>query len=304
MGAKNSKKTYIDRNSSSSVFEESLKSSMDKNNPSPKIQLRDELIKELKQVVTLPIENDCVDSPEIIFEKKEEPEIKNIFEEGEDDDYRDFLNKFFPEDEFDIKQSKTFEPKLVMPKTPRLLPKDLDMRFIKPFRLEGKSFGIVSKENTKTNHILSSFDMDFIDSKSCNDKAEEGIEEFLLQNYYTEKTTPNQEDLLELLNCRKKMFKFRNSIDYKYCNEYENILNCDDIIENIYENEEKNNHKKKKSIWKKYIQQQIKEEQRKTFDKTEDKEKDDDDDLFFLGVLEKAHKDRKRAKSFRSVQIK
>jgi hypothetical protein len=303
MGAKNSKNTYIDRNSSSSVFEESLKSSMDKNNPSPKIQLRDELINELKQVVTLPIENDCVDSPEIIFEKKEEPEIKNIFEEGEDDDYRDFLNKFFPEDEFDIKQSKTFEPKLVMPKTPRLLPKDLDMRFIKPFRLEGKSFGIVSKENKKTNHILSSFDMDFIDSKSCNDKAEEGIEEFLLQNYYTEKTTPNQEDLLELINCRKKMFKFRNSIDYKYCHEYENILNYDNIIENIYEDEE-NNHKPKKSFYKKYIQQQMKEEQRKASNKTDDKEKSDDDDLFFLGVLEKAHKDRKRAKSFRSVQIK
>ena len=171
------------------------------------------------------------------------------------------------------------------------------MEFIKPFRLEGKSFGIISKENKKSNPILSSFQKDFMDNKSCNDKAQENIEEYLLQNCYTEKTTPNQEDLLELLNCRKKMFKFRNSIDYKYNYEYENILNCDDIIENIQQDEEKN-PKKKKSYWNKYIQLQLKEEKRKSYNKTEEKEK------FFLGVLEKAHKDRKRAKSFRSVQIK
>ena len=177
------------------------------------------------------------------------------------------------------------------------------MRFIKPFRLEGKSFGIISKENKKSNPILSSFQKDFMDNKSCNDKAQENIEEYLLQNCYTEKTTPNQEDLLELLNCRKKMFKFRNSIDYKYNYEYENILNCDDIIENIQQDEEKN-PKKKKSYWNKYIQLQLKEEKRKSYNKTKEKENEDDEDLFFLGVLEKAHKDRKRAKSFRSVQIK
>ena len=82
-------------------------------------------------------------------------------------------------------------------------------------------------------------------------------------------------------------------------------INCDDIIENIQQDEEKN-PKKKKSYWNKYIQLQLKEEKRKSYNKTEEKEKekDDDEDLFFLGVLEKAHKDRKRAKSFRSVQIK
>ena len=99
------------------------------------------------------------------------------------------------------------------------------------------------------------------------------------------------------------MFKFRNSIDYKYCHEYENILNCDDIIEKIQDDEE-SNHKKKKSYWNKYIQQQIKEERRKSYNKSDDKEKDEDDDLFFLGVLKKAHNDRKRAKRFKSVQIK
>ena len=311
MGAKHSKKTYDDRNSSSSVFEESLKSTSDKNNTSPKIQLKDQLINELKQEVNLPMENETesVDSPEIIFEKKEESKIRNFFEEDEADENGEFLNKFFPEDLFNVKRSKTCNPSQtipVLPETPRLprfLPNDLDMEVIKPFRLEGKSFGIISKENKKSNPILSSFQKDFMDNKSCNDKAQENIEEYLLQNCYTEKTTPNQEDLLELLNCRKKMFKFRNSIDYKYNYEYENILNCDDIIENIQQDEEKN-PKKKKSYWNKYIQLQLKEEKRKSYNKTEEKEKDDDEDLFFLGVLEKAHKDRKRAKSFRSVQIK
>ena len=311
MGAKHSKKTYDDRNSSSSVFEESLKSTSDKNNTSPKIQLKDQLINELKQEVNLPMENETesVDSPEIIFEKKEESKIRNFFEEDEEDENGEFLNKFFPEDLFNVKRSKTCNPSQtipVLPETPRLprfLPNDLDMEFIKPFRLEGKSFGIISKENKKSNPILSSFQKDFMDNKSCNDKAQENIEEYLLQNCYTEKTTPNQEDLLELLNCRKKMFKFRNSIDYKYNYEYENILNCDDIIENIQQDEEKN-PKKKKSYWNKYIQLQLKEEKRQSYNKTEEKEKDDDEDLFFLGVLEKAHKDRKRAKSFRSVQIK
>ena len=313
MGAKHSKKTYDDRKSSSSVFEESLKSNTDKNNTSPKIQIKDQLINELKQEVNLPLENenDSVDSPEIIFEKKEESKIKNLFEDDEADENGEFLNKFFPEDFFNVKRSKTCDPrpvKPVLPETPRLprfFPNDLDMRSIKPFRLEGKSFGIISKDNKKSNPILSSFEKDFMDNKSCNDKAQENIEEYLLQNYYTEKTTPNQEDLLELLNCRKKMFKFRNSIDYKYYYEYENILNCDDIIENIQQDEEKS-PKKKKSYWNKYIQLQLKEEKRKSYNKTEEKEKekDDDEDLFFLGVLEKAHKDRKRAKSFRSVQIK
>ena len=85
MGAKHSKKTYDDRNSSSSVFEESLKSTSDKNNTSPKIQLKDQLINELKQEVNLPMENETesVDSPEIIFEKKEESKIRNFFEEDE-----------------------------------------------------------------------------------------------------------------------------------------------------------------------------------------------------------------------------
>ena len=311
MGGKHSKKTYDDRKSSSSVFEESLKPNPDKNNTSPKIQIKDQLINELKQEVNLPLENEnnSVDSPEIIFEKKEESKIKNLFEDDEADENGEFLNKFFPEDFFNVKRSKTCDPrpvKPVLPETPRLprfFPNDLDMRSIKPFRLEGKSFGIISKDNKKSNPILSSFEKDFMDNKSCNDKAQENIEEYLLQNYYTEKTTPNQEDLLELLNCRKKMFKFRNSIDYKYYYEYENILNCDDIIENIQQDEEKS-PKKKKSYWNKYIQLQLKEEKRKSYNKTKEKEKDDDEDLFFLGVLEKAHKDRKRAKSFRSVQIK
>ena len=97
MGVKHSKKIVLDRNSSSSVFEESLKANSDKNNNSPKINLRAQLINELKQEVNLPIENDdCENSPEIIFEKNEISKIKTFFEEDDNvDDNGEFLNKFF-----------------------------------------------------------------------------------------------------------------------------------------------------------------------------------------------------------------
>jgi hypothetical protein len=194
--------------------------------------------------------------------------------------------------------------------------------------LSSKSFGIIPKKNHIPNKIILDFQKDIIDCKSCNDKEDEIIEEYLLSSADTEKTTPNPEDLQDLINCRKKMIKFRNSINYRPCYEYENILNCDYIIDNIQE-DKKINHKKKKSHWNKYIQDQLKKEKNKYYEhnkrlnsepfpelninynnfskvnedekieeKVENKDSDDDDNnLFILGIIQRAAKERKRTKS-------
>ena len=188
--------------------------------------------------------------------------------------------------------------------------------------MSSKSFGIIPKKNHIPNKIILDFQKNIIDCKSCNDKEDEIIEEYLLSSADTEKTTPNPEDLQDLINCRKKMIKFRNSINYRPCYEYENILNCDYIIDNIQE-DKKINHKKKKSHWNKYIKDQLDKEKNKNYfvhdkrlysepfpdvdincdnfncdeDKEDEKESDNDEGLFILGVIERAAKERKRPKS-------
>ena len=113
-----------------------------------------------------------------------------------------------------------------------------------PFKLSMKSYGISPKWNQKPNKILLDFQKDIIDSNSCNDQ-EELLDEYNLTFADTEeRSTPNPEDLLELLKCRKKMIKFRNSINDKPYNEYENILNSEDIIGDIQKGKKKH-HKKR-----------------------------------------------------------
>ena len=262
MGAKNCKNKDLENKSNSSLYEKSLSSKLSKKNKTSKKNIREEIINELKEEVELPIENEDTESPEVIFEKKEHLKIKNILENN-DDDY--CLNKFFPEDLFDIKRSKSFVPKPVILETPRLHSKASDNFILSPFKLSIKSYGIVPKWNQKPNKILLDFQKDKIDCKSCNDKEEDILEEFILYNSETEKTTPNLEDLQDLLNCRKKMIKFRNSINYFPCYEYENILNSEEIINDIQKddndiNEHNYHHHKKKSFWYKHIKNQLKEE--------------------------------------------
>ncbi len=330
MGAKNSKKKDLDKISNSSLYEHSLNSKSEKITESPKGQYREELIKELKEEVILPVENEYTESPEIIFQSKEELKIKDFFENKLDEDDNDYLNKFFPEDLFNIKRSKTFVPKPVILKAPRLHSKASDNLYITPFKLSSKSYGIVPKWNEKPNPILSEFQKDQIDCKSCNDK-DELLEEFLLYAD-TEKTTPNVEDLQDLINCRKKMIKFRNSINDKPYNEYENILNSEDIFGDIQKGKKK--HHKKKSFWNKHIKFQLNKEKSKSIthnkrstsvqfpdinldndkpvfnqgndddsedkkdeDKEDKKEDDKDEGLFILGIIESAAKDRKRTRS-------
>ena len=335
MGAKNSKKNISQDNLSiSSVFEKPLSSNSDKNQDLPKINIIDDNFKEIRDEIKLPIENEFTESPEIIFEPKQELKIKNFFEDNDNDIYDDnddYLNKFFPEDLFNMKRSKTYAPKPLILETPRLHSKASENLYMSPFQLSKKSFGIVPKFNQKPNKIYLDFPKDKIDCKSCNDK-EELLEEYFLYYSETEKTTPNLEDLQDLLNCRKKMIKFRNSINYKHYHEYENILNCDDIFEDIQDNNENVHHSKKKSFWQKHIKYQLNKDKDKDKnlihnqrlnsepfpmikmnfnknnfnndiedEKEDDKEKDDDEDedegLFILGVIERAAKERKRTKS-------
>ena len=341
MGAKNSKKNISQDNLSiSSVFEKPLSSNSDKNQDLPKINIIDDNFKEIRDEIKLPIENEFTESPEIIFEPKQELKIKNFFEDNDNDIYDDnddYLNKFFPEDLFNMKRSKTYAPKPLILETPRLHSKASENLYMSPFQLSKKSFGIVPKFNQKPNIIYLDFPKDKIDCKSCNDK-EELLEEYFLYYSETEKTTPNLEDLQDLLNCRKKMIKFRNSINYKHYHEYENILNCEDLFEDIQENEGNYHHNsKKKSFFKKHIKSQLnkdknivhnkrlytepeivididygknndsedekedeKEENKKDENeenKEDEKEEEKEDGLFILGVIERAVKERKSTKS-------
>ena len=330
MGAKNCKKNDLEKTSISSVYEKSLNSNSSRDNPSLKNVSREDLMNEIKEEINLPLENEFNESPEIIFEEKGQSCIQNylcndgFFNSSKEKDI--YLNKFYPADDlYNKKRSKSFVPKPVILATPRLHSKDSEnINFMSPFKLSIKSFGIVPKINQKPNKILLDFQKDIMDCKSCNDNEEEMFEEYLLFSADTEKTTPNPEDLQDLLNCRKKMIKFRNSINYSpYC-EYENILNFEKMLNDI-QDENEINHGKKKSIWNKYIKDQLdkdKEKSKNYFkhdkrlysepfpdvdincdnfnceeDKEDEKESDNDEGLFILGVIERAAKERKRPKS-------
>ena len=188
-----------------------------------------------------------------------------------------------------------------------------------------KSYGIVSKWNEKPNKILFYYQKEHLDCKSCNDKVEYLDDDYLLYAE-TEKTTPNLEDLQDLLGFRKKMINFRDSLNNTLYNEYENILNCEDIIEDIQEEKKKKRHRsKKKSDWNRYIKYQLKKEKNKSLanyknrksepfpeiqkhyskndsnvneeNKKEDEDIDENDEgLSILGMIERVSK-TKRTKS-------
>ena len=305
MGTKNSKKKNQDNKSVSSVYEHPLSSNSDKNKELQQNKdNRQDIINEFKEEIEIPRENKSTESPEILFNINQENKIKNIFENNEDDDENNevILNKFFPEDLFNYKRSKTFVPKPVILDTPRLHSKASDNMQMSPFKLSMKSYGISPKWNQKPNKILLDFQKDIIDSNSCNDQ-EELLDEYNLTFADTEeRSTPNPEDLLELLKCRKKMIKFRNSINYSPYHEYENILDVDDILSNMQNNNTEIHHSKKKSIWDKHIKYQLNKEKDKNKnsilnDESKQSEDENDDGLFILGILERASKERKRNKS-------
>lgn len=209
--------------------------------------------------VYVPIENELDESEEFLLEGKEN-EIQSFF---------------YEEKNISRKRSQTFVPKnnrMVIHKPIREEPKE----YMSPLKLSRKTFGNMSKLNKKPNDVLCDFQKYILDNKSCND--EDSSDDFFLLYSETERTTPNHEDLENLLDCRKKMIMFKNAIDDRRIKEYENILNSD----NIFMNENKNNlsscQQRKSNFWNKHIRQKLKNE---------------DDGLLILGILESAVNERK-----------
>jgi len=288
MGSLNNKKIAKDKKSNSSVLNLSLNSS--KEFKEELISNEDNIsdINELKNIVNIEIENENNELNDFILEGKENDiKIRNYFENKLDED---IIYK---------KRSKTFEPIMSYKNAPRSHPKEVN-EYISPLKLSIKSFCNISKWSLKPNSILYEFQKNIIDSKSCNDNIYN--DDFDIYNSETERTTANPEDLQDLLNCRKKMTIFRDSIEERSFKEYENILNSDYIFD---EKKEINNnhHQKKNKFWTKYIKQQkLKDKHKmhkdrilsdpfvKTYNEDEDKK---DSGLFILGILETAAHERK-----------
>ena len=177
-----------------------------------------------------------------------------------------------------------------------------------------KTYGHIPFCDKKPNLIISDFQKNILDSKSCNDE-EKSDDYFCISNEETERTTPDLEDLNDLLGCRRKMSIFRNSINSKFSREYENILNSDLIFFDKEKNFELNNqNKKNNNFWHKHIQKQKKKMSCTMFSSVKLLENFDDNNkvkraessclnneeykkdhgLFILGILESAAKEKKR----------
>ena len=288
MGTLNNKHITEDMQSFSSVLNLSLNSN--KEFKEELISNEDNIsdINELKNIINIEIENENNVSNEFILEGKENDiKIKNYFENELDED---IIYK---------KRSKTFMPIISYKNAPRPHPKELN-EYISPLKLSIKPFCNISKWNMKPNSVLYEFQKNIIECKSCNDNIYN--DDFDIYNSETERTTPNVEDLQDLLNCRKKMSIFRDSINERSFKEYENILNSDYIF--VEKKEINNNHHQKKNkFWNKYIKQQkLKDKHKmhkdrilsdpfvKAYDEDEDKK---DSGLFILSILETAAHERK-----------
>ena len=299
MGNKNPKQINEEQKSNSSVLNLSLDSNKKQNTDSLINHNNLDIIEDLKKEVNLPIENEYIESSEFSLEGKEEELKVKYFFENNDENIDNLLNKGI----FNKTRSKTYFEKILNKNTPKPHPK-VSYEYISPLKLSIKSYGNIPKWNKKPNPVIYDFQKNIIDCKSCND--EENLDDFFFFNIETERTTPNVEDLQDLLNCRKKMTVFRNSINDRTFREYENILNSDYIFEktkeesNIY-----NHHQKKNNFWYRHIkQQQLRDKNKLLTSHTKrilseplintyeagNKEKEDKKDhgLFILGILESA----------------
>ena len=299
MGNKNNKQEIEEQKSNSSVFNLSIESNKDPNIDSINITDNSDIIDELKKEVNLPIENENLESSKFVEDKKEEEFELNLF-------FQKNINTPLDEEIFYKKRSNTFVSKKQIKKTPKPHPKESN-DYISPLKLSIKSYGHFQKWNKKPNYVLYNFQKDIIDCKSCND--EDILDDYFLFNSETERTTPNVDDLQNLLNCRKKMFIFRNSINDRMYKEYENILNSDYIFDENKQSNIFNFQQRKNSFWIKHIkQQQLKDKMSLTHTKrivseplidindfvnNEDKE-NDNHGLFILGILESAANERKK----------
>ena len=238
MGNTNKKIMTDEQKSNSSVLDYSLESNKNLNSDSLINDNQSDILKDLKNQTTIPIENEneneYIESSEFILDGKEEDtKIKSFFENMD----KNIDNK----KEIDMynKRSKTFDPKLQIKKTPRPHPKESN-EYISPLKLSIKSYGNVPRWSKNLNAILSDFQKNIIDCKSCNEEDTLDLDDILSFNGETERTTPNAEDLQDLLRCRQKMILFKNCINDRNVNEYENILNSDYLFDE--RKEESYNH--------------------------------------------------------------
>ena len=296
MGAINQKESKEDIKSNSSVLNLSLNSihsildSSSSNSDNNNVMKKDKLLIEN--------ENENCESKEIDLEGKEE-EIKQKF--FIDDDLK---FNFFNENLNRLKRSKTYDTNYLIENAPKQKLK-ISYEIISPLKLNSKNFGLFPKFGKRPNAVLYDFQKTLIDCKSCNDE-DKSYDDYFLLDSQTERTTPNKEDLQNLLNCRKMMTIFRNSINYRACKEYENILNSDYIFMDENSKKNSNSHYKKNYFWQKHIkQQQLKYSNffSSNLDITDENyikraessinESPKDHGLFILGILESAANERK-----------
>ena len=270
-----------DRKSNSSVLNLSLDSIKEKKEELSIDNISD-IKEDLMNKVNLPIENEISESEEFILEGKEK-EISDFFLENDEKSKNFDQKKLNPQ-----KRSKSNEKKINLKKPRRILKEPTE--FVSPLKLSRKTFGAIPKWNKKPNEVLCDFQKNMIDCKSCND--EDSQDDLFLAYSETERVTPSQEDLLNLLNCRKKMFQFKNCINDRTTKEYENILNSDNIFADKYK---LNHHNiKKNNFWHRHIRQILRENNNSCLSRlsagciVNNKEKDKEDGLFILGILESA----------------
>ena len=288
MGNKNLQSIIQDGKSNSSVLNLSLNSNKSKNSNLLIQNKNSEIINELKDEVILPIENEIIESSELLLDQKdEELKIKLFIESKEENTI------------FNKKRSKTYMPKINIINTPKPHPLESN-EYISPLKLSLKSYGNFPK--FKPNSVLYDFQKNLIDCRSCND--EDSLDELFLFNAETERTTPNEEDLQNLLDCRKKMIIFRNSLNERLFKEYENILNSDYMFDENKESNINNFQQKKNNFWYRHIKhQQLRDKMNNIHSKrlasepivkiSDNANDDENHGLFILGILESAANERK-----------
>ena len=297
MGNKDIKCSTEEQKSDSSVLNLSLNSNKSQNSNPLNENNNSDIQNELKEDIILPIENEFIESSELFLDKKEEEfKIKQLIEnkdENENVNANTILNK--------KKRSKTYMPKISIKKSPKPHPLESN-EYISPLKLSIKSFGNFPKWTKKPNSVLYDFQKTIIDCRSCND--EESLDDIFLFSMETERTTPNLEDLQNLLDCRKKMTTFRNSLNERLFKEYENILNSDYMFDENKEINISNSQQKKNNFWYKHIkQQQLKDKMNNIHFKrlasepivkiSDNVKNEENHGLFILGILESAANERK-----------
>ena len=249
MNSNSLNKSNNKESSNNSVLNISIDSSNLKKSNNDSLNNSFSLDNSFRNKINLPRENSSSfnslkeeDEKIIIFSPKSNSDFDNLFLEND-------INK--KRSKSQIKKSQNS-----LKKAPKIKPK-ISIEYISPLKLSMKTYGHIPFCDKKPNLINSDFQKNILDSKSCNDE-EKSDDYFCISNEETERTTPDLEDLNDLLGCRRKMSIFRNSINSKFSREYENILNSDLIFFDKEKNFELSHyqHKKSNNFWHRHIQQQ------------------------------------------------